>query len=139
MPEGELIGDKDINGSLFIGDKGMVTTGCYGEDTRLVPAARMKDYKLPPQLLSRAPGPDKEWVRGHYRDWIRACKGGEPACSNFSVVGTVRAVDAARRDRDADRRRQADVGRAGRPVHQQQGGERDAEAEIPEGVEVRVT
>ena len=31
VPEGELIGDKDINGSLFIGDKGMVTTGCYGE------------------------------------------------------------------------------------------------------------
>ncbi len=87
VPEGELIGDKDINGSLFIGDKGMVTTGCYGENTRLVPAARMKDYKLPPQVLSRAPGPDKEWVRGHYRDWIRACKGGEPACSNFSVSG----------------------------------------------------
>ena len=26
-------------------------------------------------------------MRGHYRDWIRACKGGEPACSNFSVSG----------------------------------------------------
>ena len=22
---------------------------------------------------------------GHYRDWIRACKGGDPACSNFNV------------------------------------------------------
>ena len=40
VPEGELLGDKDINGSLFIGDKGMVTTGCYGERTRLVPAER---------------------------------------------------------------------------------------------------
>ena len=38
-------------------------------------------------MLSRAPGPAKEWVRGHYRDWIRAAKGGEPACSNFSVSG----------------------------------------------------
>jgi predicted dehydrogenase len=79
IPEGELIGDKDNNGSLFIGDKGMVTTGCYGERTRLLPNARMKDYKLPPQLLTRSPG--------HYRDWIRACKGGEPSCSNFSVAG----------------------------------------------------
>ena len=79
IPEGELIGDKDVNGSLFIGDKGMVTTGCYGERTRLMPNARMKDYKLPPQLLTRSPG--------HYRDWIRACKGGDPACSNFSVAG----------------------------------------------------
>ena len=43
-----------------------------------MPDARMKDYKLPPQLLTRSPG--------HYHDWIRACKGGEPACSNFSVA-----------------------------------------------------
>jgi predicted dehydrogenase len=77
VPEGELLGDSDINGSLFIGDKGMMTTGCYGERTRLVPAEKMKDYKMPPQLLTRSPG--------HYRDWIRACKGGDPACSNFSV------------------------------------------------------
>ncbi len=79
VPEGELLGDKDINGSLFMGDKGMVTTGCYGERTRLVPAAKMKEYRGAPTLLTRSPG--------HYRDWIRACKGGDPACSNFSVSG----------------------------------------------------
>jgi predicted dehydrogenase len=79
VPQGELLGDSDCNGSLFIGDKGMVTTGCYGERTRLVPASKMADYKMPPQVLTRSPG--------HYRDWIRAAKGGEPACSNFSVAG----------------------------------------------------
>src|SRR5579872_556105 len=79
VPKGELLGDADINGSLFMGSKGMVTTGCYGERTRLVPASRMKDYKMPPPTLTRSPG--------HYRDWIRACKGGEPACSNFSISG----------------------------------------------------
>jgi predicted dehydrogenase len=87
VPEGELIGDDDLNGSLFIGDKGMVTTGCYGENTRLVPASLMKDYTMPPQMLTRSPGPEKEWIQGHYRDWLRACKGGEPACSNFGVSG----------------------------------------------------
>lgn len=79
VPKGELIGDKDVNGSLFVGEKGMLTTGCYGERTRLVPASTMRDYELPPPVLSRSPG--------HYRDWIRACKGGDPACSNFSVAG----------------------------------------------------
>ena len=79
IPAGQLIGDKDINGSLFIGDKGMVTTGCYGEKTRLLPDEKMKDYKGAPKHLTRSPG--------HYRDWIRACKGGDPACSNFSVAG----------------------------------------------------
>ncbi len=75
----ELLGDSDINGSVFMGDKGMITTGCYGERTRLVPASKMADYKMPPQVLTRSPG--------HYRDWIRACKGGDPSCSNFGVAG----------------------------------------------------
>ncbi len=63
------------NGSLFIGDKGMITTGTYGENTRLLPVERMKNYKWPAQFLTRSPG--------HYRDWIRSCKGGEASCSNF--------------------------------------------------------
>ncbi len=66
------------DGSLFIGDKGMMTTGTYGEQTRLIPVERMRDYKMAPPLLTRSPG--------HYRDWIRACKGGDPACSNFNVA-----------------------------------------------------
>jgi predicted dehydrogenase len=67
------------NGSLFVGEKGFITTGTYGEGTRLVPAESMKDFKFPPPLLTRSPG--------HYRDWIRACKGGDPACSDFKVAG----------------------------------------------------
>jgi predicted dehydrogenase len=67
------------NGSLFIGEKGFITTGTYGTGTRLVPSERMADYKFPAQSLTRSPG--------HYHDWIRACKGGEQACSNFSIAG----------------------------------------------------
>jgi predicted dehydrogenase len=78
IPEDDKLGDGR-NGSLFIGDKGFVTTGEYGERTRLLPDSKMKDYKLPPKLLTRSPG--------HYRDWIRAAKGGELSCSNFSVAG----------------------------------------------------
>jgi predicted dehydrogenase len=71
------------DGTLFIGDKGMITSGTYGEDTRLIPVDKMKDYQFPPELLTRSPtGPN-----AHYRDWIRACKGGDPSCSNFSVAG----------------------------------------------------
>lgn len=71
-----LIG-KGTNGSLFVGDKGMITTGTYGENTRLLPVEKMRGYDFPAEFLPRSPG--------HYRDWIRACKGGVPACSNFSV------------------------------------------------------
>ena len=34
---------------------------------------------MPSAVLTRSPG--------HYRDWIRAAKGGDPSCSNFSVAG----------------------------------------------------
>jgi hypothetical protein len=65
------------NGSLFVGDQGLITTGTYGENTRLLPVDKMKNYEFPPEMLPRSPG--------HYRDWIRACKGGSPACSNFNI------------------------------------------------------
>ena len=66
------------DGSVFIGDKGIITTGTYGEQTRLIPVENMRDYKFPEPLLTRSPG--------HYRDWIRACKGGDATCSNFNVA-----------------------------------------------------
>ena len=67
------------NGAVFIGDKGMLATRDRGEAVHLLPAERWKSYQLPPQLLPRSPG--------HYQDWVRAAKGGEPACSNFSIAG----------------------------------------------------
>ncbi|MGD0500120.1 MAG: Gfo/Idh/MocA family oxidoreductase [Bryobacteraceae bacterium] len=67
------------NGAVFVGDKGFMTTEGSGGAVRLLPLARHESYKLPPEILTRSPG--------HHQDWIRACKGGEPACSNFSVAG----------------------------------------------------
>jgi predicted dehydrogenase len=78
VPADEELGDG-ANGSLFIGEKGILTVGEYGERPRLLPAARMKDYKLPRKALTRSPG--------HFRNWLHACRGGEPACSNFDVAG----------------------------------------------------
>jgi predicted dehydrogenase len=67
------------NGSVFIGTKGILATSSRGEGVWLLPSARWKEYRLPPPLLTRSPG--------HMLDWIRACKGGDPSCSNFSISG----------------------------------------------------
>jgi predicted dehydrogenase len=66
------------NGAVFIGTKGILATTNRGEGVHLLPAARWKDYVLPPQLLTRSPG--------HMLDWVRACKGGEMSCSDFSIT-----------------------------------------------------
>lgn len=67
------------NGAVFIGTKGIMATTDRGEGVWLLPSARWAEYKLPPQLLTRSPG--------HMADWVRACKGGDPACSNFAISG----------------------------------------------------
>jgi GFO/IDH/MocA oxidoreductase family protein len=64
---------------IFVGSKGYLGTSGRGEGVGLLPGARWAQYELPPQMLSRSPG--------HQRDWIRACKGGAPACSDFSIAG----------------------------------------------------
>jgi len=67
------------NGSVFVGTKGILTADTYGANIRLLPEARQREYKLPPQFLTRSPG--------HHRDWLRSCKGGDPACSHFATAG----------------------------------------------------
>ena len=65
--------------TVFVGSKGYLGTSGRGEGVGLLPGSRWAEYSLPPRMLTRSPG--------HQRDWIRACKGGEPACSNFGVAG----------------------------------------------------
>jgi predicted dehydrogenase len=82
LEPGRRMGNKD-GGILLIGDKGCILAGCYGESPRLVPEAAMKKYKRPPRTIERIPdGPD-----GHEQNWIRACKGGPAAISNFDYSG----------------------------------------------------
>ena len=59
--------------------------GCYGASPRLIPDAKMKDFvkSRPAKTLERIP----DGLDGHEKDWIRACKGGKPASSNFDYSG----------------------------------------------------
>jgi len=85
IPAQETIGDGD-NGSLFIGTNGYLTAGEYGGKARLLPESRMNDYKKPNPMIPRISGSN------HYRNWLEACKGGEPACSNFDYAAPLTEV-----------------------------------------------
>jgi hypothetical protein len=69
------------DGALFIGDKGKIVTGVYGENPHLLPKKLMVDYKFPDPTIPRVPG------NSSHQDFIRACKGGPAACSNFDISG----------------------------------------------------
>jgi predicted dehydrogenase len=63
------------HGVLFIGDKGKLLTEGWAGQQRLLPYEKTAAYKKPPKTLPRS--------KGHHRDWLDACKGGQPASSNF--------------------------------------------------------
>jgi predicted dehydrogenase len=81
----ELERGRQVGGSgvIFVGDKGKLMCGTYGDSPRLIPETRMREYKRPPKTLPRIEGD----VGGHEKNWVRACKGGEPACSDFDYGG----------------------------------------------------
>ena len=83
LEEGRRMGDRD-GGVLLIGDKGKIMCGCYGRNPRLIPEEAMKAYEPPEPTIPRSPGVHEEW--------IRACKGGEPAGSNFEVSGPLTEI-----------------------------------------------
>jgi len=82
LEEGRRMGDDD-GGVLFIGDKGQLMCGCYGRSPRLIPEAKMRAFKQPAKSIDRIPG----GLDGHEQDWVRACKDGKPASSNFDFSG----------------------------------------------------
>lgn len=82
----ELEPDREMpreSGTVFVGDKGSITCGTYGEHPQIVPHEKMKAYQRPPARYPRIEGGSNSIEN----DWIIACKGGRPACSNFDYSG----------------------------------------------------
>ncbi|MCX5645622.1 MAG: Gfo/Idh/MocA family oxidoreductase [Phycisphaerae bacterium] len=78
LEPGRRLGDK-LGGVIFIGDKGTLVSDSYANSPRLIPETRMKEYQRPARSIPRSVG--------HHKEWIEACKGGQPAGSNFDYAG----------------------------------------------------
>lgn len=63
------------NGTLFIGEKGVISCAGWGGAPRIFPMSLHESYRRPQPSIPRS--------KGHHRDWINACKGGPPASGNF--------------------------------------------------------
>jgi len=72
------------NGILFVGDKGKIMAEGWGGSPRIIPENKMKEYKLPAKTLPRS--------KGHHRDWIDACKGGQQPHGDFDYSGPMTEV-----------------------------------------------
>ena len=77
-PEFEETRRLQTNGSFIVGSKATVFADTYYSSARIIPETKMKELAptLPAKTLPRVEG-------GHFAEWVRACKGGTPAGSNF--------------------------------------------------------
>jgi hypothetical protein len=73
-------------GAFVYGDKGVISYGSHGAgEVRIIPEAKMKEYKRPGAKVERVPG-------GHYQDWLRAIRANKPAGSNFDYGGPLTEI-----------------------------------------------
>ncbi|HEY4300783.1 MAG TPA: Gfo/Idh/MocA family oxidoreductase [Candidatus Didemnitutus sp.] len=86
-PELEVGRQLQENGTLIVGSKATVFCDTYYGSIRIIPEAKMREVapSLPPKTLPRVAG-------GHFAEWIRACKGGPAAGSNFSYSSRLTEV-----------------------------------------------
>jgi len=62
LEPGRKMGDGD-GGVLYVGDKGALMHGCYGNSPRLLPETKMKEFKQPEKTIPRSPGIMQEWIQ----------------------------------------------------------------------------
>ncbi len=79
-PEFEVGRKFPENATFIIGTKAAAIADPNYFTIRLMPESRMQEMasSLPPKTIPRIPGGN------HFAEWVRACKGGEHAGSNFS-------------------------------------------------------
>ncbi len=77
--------DLGYMGTLYVGEKGILYTGASGSGFMSIPEAKMKEWAEPPKTLRRIQG-------SHQGEFLRACKGGEPANCNFDYAGPMNEI-----------------------------------------------
>jgi predicted dehydrogenase len=72
--------EKFRGGTLYVGEKGCMFTGPFGDNPRVIPQTRQDDFRKPKDKIKRSP-------KGMMGDFFQACRGKGAASSNFSVAG----------------------------------------------------
>ena len=78
LEEGRPLDAED--GIIFVGDRGKILVkGWGGENPRLLPESRHREFNPPPKTLPRS--------IGHHAEWVKACQDGTRTESDFAFAG----------------------------------------------------
>jgi predicted dehydrogenase len=70
---------RDHAGTLIVGSKGLIHANGHNTEVTLLPA---ESFPEPPDVVAVLPQSP-----GHEQEWLAACRGGQPATSNFNYGG----------------------------------------------------
>jgi hypothetical protein len=65
--------------TFYVGDKGIMYTGCYGGGVTILPVEKMKEFPVPPQQIPRI-------KNSHLGDFFDAVRGGPEPNANFEYA-----------------------------------------------------
>jgi predicted dehydrogenase len=69
-------------GTFYIGTKGVMHTGCYGQRPRILPEEAHAAFPVPPQRIPRIKG-------AHFSHFFECCKAGKPTCADFAYAAAI--------------------------------------------------
>lgn len=82
MVPGDLV--LPDSGAFIVGEKGVILHKSHGAGSaEILPESRRREYKDPEPTIPRV----EQTSAPHEHDWVRACKDGRPASSNFEYGG----------------------------------------------------
>jgi len=79
--------DLEPEGMMFVGDQGKILAGFHGENPRIIPEKKMREFRALKNLAEAAAAP-----RGQGRSdapWIAAFKGGSATYGDFKLAGPI--------------------------------------------------
>jgi predicted dehydrogenase len=84
-------GDLASEGLMFVGDKGKILADFRGENPRIIPEQKMRDYRTAKHLVETPRNePDLGLAQRRATElWLAACKGGKPTFGDFLLGGPI--------------------------------------------------
>jgi hypothetical protein len=85
--------DLKNGGTIYVGTKGVMYTGNYAANPRILPEEKMKEFPVPAKSLPRVPrAPKGSGLGVHQYEFLAACRDGKLPCSNFDYGGPLSEV-----------------------------------------------
>lgn len=81
-------GELPAEGMMFVGDQGKILGGFLGQEARILPERRAREFRAASN--GKPASPDRaRGSSGRNASWVKAFRGGEPTYGNFLLAGPI--------------------------------------------------